>query len=398
MALWALHGRAQKDVRHAGGRRFLNSANKLVFPRSSRICMYYLVIGASLLLPYCLHYPYFQSPPPNMRRSLAFSIHTARTRGHWHRSMSGSAPWSADDVDIEAVGDGGIDLDRYPIHRLGSCPDAAQIVDRARASLHDTGCATFPNFMRPAMLKVAASEAVCLAPHAFVTDDEHNAYQLPPDDSGLFGKTHVRNLPMRTRVASNAFDELGAESALRALYMWPGLTRFIAAVTGAPCYRLADALGCCSVNVFRSGWEHAWHFDEAETTVTLCLQPATEGGTFEYTPQLRSSQEDLAEGPVSSIIRAHSRYDPEFAHDPDTGIDTDADADAAARVSVASFGAGTLQIFHGRYCLHRVTQIRGDLDRLVAVLCFAGEPGVYNSPEVQRMFWGREAPTPLPHV
>ena len=54
---------------------------------------------------------------------------------------------------------------------------------------------------------------------------------------------------------------------------------------------------------------------------------------------------------------------------------------------------GTLQIFAGRYSLHHVRRVpeTATTDRLVAVLCFATEPGVINSPSVQQMFWGRTA-------
>jgi len=38
-----------------------------------------------------------------------------------------------------------------------------------------------------------------------------------------------------------------------------------------------DPIGACTINVFREGWHHAWHFDEAEFTVTLSLQAADEG-------------------------------------------------------------------------------------------------------------------------
>jgi hypothetical protein len=36
-----------------------------------------------------------------------------------------------------------------------------------------------------------------------------------------------------------------------------------------------------------------------------------------------------------------------------------------------------------------VTEILGDRLRLVAVLAFNGRPGVTNSDEVRRLFWGR---------
>ena len=53
------------------------------------------------------------------------------------------------------------------------------------------------------------------------------------------------------------------------------------------------------------------------------------------------------------------------------------------------FEPGTLSIFCGSRCLHEVTRVRGQTDRLVAVFCFATRPGVRNSAQVQQLFWGR---------
>ena len=152
-------------------------------------------------------------------------------------------------------------------------------------------------------------------------------------------------------------------------------------------FRLADPLGAVSINIFRPGWHHAWHFDESEFTTTLCLQQSDAGGEFEFTPPLRRSQDDLAAPAVASAIASYSPYRPTVGDS----------LPPPPPVSVAGFEPGTLQIFAGRYSLHHVKRIpdTATRERLVAVLCFASEAGVVNSPEVQRMFWGRSAP-PVP--
>eukprot|EP00808_Paulinella_micropora_P000012 g24682.t1 len=249
----------------------------------------------------------------------------------------------------------------------------------ASARLQRHGMVSFPQFLRPEALRDAVEECQRLAGDAFRTDAEHNAYQLP--SAATLPANHVRNLRMRTRVASTAWDELGASSVLRRLYNWPRLEPFMSALTGKACFRLADPLGCCSINVFHTGWEHAWHFDEAETTVTLCLQDAERGGYFEYTPPLRSSDQDMVYPKVASVLRSHSIYQPQ-------GQETEP-FDEAVETHRADFSPGTLMVFKGRYSLHRVTEVLGGRPRLVAVLCFADRPGVVNSPAVQQMFWGR---------
>lgn len=274
----------------------------------------------------------------------------------------------------------GIDLTRYPIDDINS-PAAQELIARAHQSLTQQGVASFPGFLTREAVITAADEARQRAATAFVTDDCHTAWQLPLSNS--FAATHVRNLMMRTRVASIAYDEVG--SSLRELYESETVLRFVEAVVGrqpGSMHRLADPLGACTVNVFRTGWSHAWHFDEAEYTTTLCLQQAEEGGEFVFSPPLRSSQEELVCGSVAALLRAHSEYDAD-AMEGDV---------ACPPARTAPFEPGTLQIFGGRYCLHCVRDVRGTRDRLVAVLCFASAPGIVNSARVQKMFWGRTSP------
>ena len=188
--------------------------------------------------------------------------------------------------------------------------------------------------------------------------------------------THVRNTQMRTRVASTACDELDSSRAIRALYASDELLGLVKAITCAPSiHRLADPLGAASINVFRSGWAHAWHYDESEFTVTLSLVQAAEGGAFEFTEPLRRSVDDLAYETTAAVINGHSDYAVEPA------------GAACPAVRAAPFAPGTLQIFAGRASLHRVSEVEGE--RLVAVYCFSDVEGFVNSPEVQRMFWGR---------
>ena len=71
----------------------------------------------------------------------------------------------------------GIDFERYPIADLAS-PAARKVVAKARADLAATGCASFPGFLLPEATALAAAQAAEAAPHAFVTDDWHNAYQV----------------------------------------------------------------------------------------------------------------------------------------------------------------------------------------------------------------------------
>lgn len=272
----------------------------------------------------------------------------------------------------------GIDTARYPIYDLQA---AHGLIQAAQESLRERGLASLPGFLRDDALRAMADDARRAAPRAFATDASHNAYQLQAD--ARFPPTHVRNVRMRTRVASTAFDELPAERGLARLYALDCLTRFVGAVTGRPTHRLADPLGCCSVNVFHPGDFHAWHFDEAATSVTLCLQAAERGGDFEHSAPLREGSAELAADRVAAIVNATTDY----------RADLPAQPTATPALHTASFAPGTLQIIRGRSCLHRVTAVGRSVDRLVAVLCYAEEAGRPTRPRCRPCSGGGPRPS-----
>mmetsp|Transcript_14254 Transcript_14254/g.45799 ORF Transcript_14254/g.45799 Transcript_14254/m.45799 type:complete len:309 (-) Transcript_14254:125-1051(-) len=268
-----------------------------------------------------------------------------------------------------------VNLEAFPIEDV-----SRPFLAAARTALFETGVASFPDFLRPAAVAAAAGEATLASPTAFVTDNEHNAWQTERNTS--LPADHLANLFMRTRVASVATDEIGP--TLKRLYEAPELLAFLSALLQRPLFRLDDPIGACTINVFREGWHHAWHFDEAEFTVTLSLQAADEGGHFVFTPPLRTSADDPANAAVASVLRAQTEHAFSLP-----GDGTGESGGAAVPVRTAPFAPGTLQVFAGRDSFHAVTPTRGPRERLVAVLCFASRPGVRNSPAVQQMFWGR---------
>ena len=53
---------------------------------------------------------------------------------------------------------------------------------------------------------------------------------------------------------------------------------------------------------------------------------------------------------------------------------------------------GDLQIFFGRYSLHRVTPVEGDRERHTVIFAYAKEPGFIGRPERAKRIFGRMAP------
>ncbi len=269
-------------------------------------------------------------------------------------------------MSVSQVGAGSanvVDLHRYPIADLDSAA-ARALVAHCRQQLAADGATILPGFVTPAAVAAMAGEANAAESQAFFCDSTHNAY-LAPDDTSL-AADDPRRRRLHTVVGSIAYDLLDHDSPLRRLYNWPPLIEFIGNVLDVPTlHQLADPLGACSVNVFRPGHRHQWHFDETEFTTTIMLQEAEDGGFFDYVPYVRRA--DGSDVPhVRRIL--------------------DGDESEVQRLP---FTTGTMSIFAGRASLHRVTEVLGERIRLVAVLAFNAEPGVTNSPEVRQLFWGR---------
>jgi alkylated DNA repair dioxygenase AlkB len=256
-----------------------------------------------------------------------------------------------------------VDLDRYPIADLGVA-EAQTLVARCRQQLADEGATILPGFVTPAAVAAIAAQANAAEAQAFFCDSTHNAY-LTPDDSSL-AADDPRRRRLHTVVGSIAYDLIDHDSPLRRLYNWPPLIEFVRNVLDVPAlHQFADPLGACSINVFRPGHRHQWHFDETEFTTTIMLQEAEDGGFFDYVPHVRR-----VDG--SEVQRVRRILD---------GDESD--------VRRLPFTTGTMSIFAGRASLHRVTEVLGSRTRLVAVLAFNAKAGVTNSAEVRQLFWGR---------
>ena len=260
-----------------------------------------------------------------------------------------------------------VNLRRYPIDDPES-EGCAELVRACRDRFVAEGLCMLPEFIRPQALEILVEEANGRVGDAWFCDGTHNVYLTEnggsPHDSGV-PAGDVAGRQERTFVGSIPYDRIGEDSSLRRLYLWDPLKDFIRAVLGkSRLHRFADPLGACSVNVFVDGGGHGWHFDESEFSVTLMLQAPESGGSFEYVPRIRGCEEERTI--VGALL------------DGDRG-----------NVLELPFTAGALLVFGGRQTLHRVTRVSGTRPRLVPVLAYAERPGLTNSKEVRRLFWGR---------
>ena len=258
-----------------------------------------------------------------------------------------------------------VDLRRYPIHQPGPGRDA--LVARLREELDTDGCVVLKGFVPVDAVAQLVSECDRVAAHGHRNFNRTNPY-FTQDRSDLPASHPLRRFYDR----SNAFvpaDNFGADSILRAIYEWPAFAPFIQAALGEErFYRYADPLADVIVNLAEQGGGFPWHFDTNNYTVTLAIQNADSGGEFQYSPHLRTPTAENYEG-VEAVLDGDPRL-----------------------IRTLHLQPGDLQIFKGRYSLHRVAPLAGPTVRYVAIFSFVAEPGMVGSPERTRQLYGRVLP------
>lgn len=259
-----------------------------------------------------------------------------------------------------------LNLQRYPVHEPDSA-DCRALVTRVQSALQTDGCAVLKQFLNPSVIPGIVAEVDSVAHHGWRTHNRTNAY-FTRDDPSLPESHPVRQFHDR----SNAFipaDNFAEGSALRSLYQWPDLLSFVQRCLGETCfYRYADPLADVIVNSADEGDGFPWHFDTNNYTVTLALQNAEHGGEFEYVPNIRSADDENYET-VAKVLSGDN-----------------------AGVRTLRLEAGDLQLFRGRYSLHRVAPLSGRVPRYVAIFSYAERPDMVGSPERTRQLYGRVLP------
>lgn len=257
-----------------------------------------------------------------------------------------------------------IDRRRYPIDDLDAQAGRRLMAD-ARAQLQASGACVLGGFLLPPAIAAIQKATAPLLPLAYYCAHDHNVFLI--EDDPLYPAHHPRNRRQASDLGCLADDRIPEDHALRALYTWPALSAFIAAVLEKPAlYPYADPLASLNVNVAGPGQQLGWHFDNADFATTLMIQPSERGGEFEYRPFVRKPGDD-GYAAIAEVLDGRSE---------------------ARRLETKP---GTLVLFQGRYSLHRVTPVEGPTPRLTAVFSYDPEPGVMLSEHTRMLFYGRVA-------
>ncbi|TMR03837.1 arpA protein [Actinomadura soli] len=262
------------------------------------------------------------------------------------------------------------DTGRYPLTAPGRGGWNA-VVSQAREELAKSGCCVLPDFIRASLRDALRTECAAIAPYAHYDVETVNAYNIDvrtplPDD-------HPGRITVERGNAFVARDRIPADFIVHLLYSSGLFQRFVAACFGLPrVHELADPLSGLCLNVVNPGMEHPWHFDTNEFTVSLLTQEAEDGGVFEYCPDIRSAESENF-GDVRRVLTGRG-------------------GDLVQRLTLRP---GDLQLFQGRYALHRVSTVEGSTARHTAIFAYSERPGVVGSVARTRQLFGRVLPEHL---
>lgn len=257
-----------------------------------------------------------------------------------------------------------VDTSRYPL----SDPDSAgwrAAVATARADLAEDGCTVLREFIRPELHERLREQGEQMAPHAYYRMERVNAYNIPfdadlPDD-------HPGRIVLERGNAFVPRDHIPVGALIHQLYTSALFQRFVADCFGlAGLHEFADPLAGLVLNVVSPGMSHPWHFDTNEFTVSMLTRSPEAGGIFEYCPNIRSPHEENIDD-VRAVLTGAGEH----------------------LVRRLTLRPGDLQLFQGRFSLHRVSPVDGEGPRHTAIFAYSDRPGVIGTVERTRQLFGR---------
>jgi hypothetical protein len=257
-----------------------------------------------------------------------------------------------------------IDLDSYPVHRLESAA-RKELVAEARQQMDSVGCFRISNFVRAEAIAAMLDESEQLHSQTFWARQAHNPYASVANPE--LPASHPRNVMQNRMSGFINSDLLPADSLLNRIYNSNIVTHFVWESLGAsqPIYQWADPLGRNPYGVMETDHYFPWHFDGNEFTVSILVQKADGGGVFEYVPDIRAHRCENFEQ-VQAVLEG-SR---EGVHHLD-------------------LLPGDLQLFKGRFSMHRVTPIVGPTTRYIALPTYVYDPWRMNRPHHSTQYYGR---------
>ncbi len=253
-----------------------------------------------------------------------------------------------------------VDLNQYPI----TTPDSEKlrsVIAKVRCDLELEGCARLSSFINQEASQLLQSETDSLEHLALFSVDEYTPYGGLDD---RFPADHPRNITHRTTSGNVTKDLIPTEMLIQQLYADKTFQAFIASCLDVDTiYEFADPMRGLIINAMPNGTTLGWHYDANEFIVSMMTRRSEGGGTFEYCPNIRNPGDENY-GAVKSVLTGDRQL-----------------------VKSLDLQVGDIQIFKGRYSLHRVAPVEGI--RHTVIFGYAKEPGFIGNAESTRRIYGR---------
>ena len=258
-----------------------------------------------------------------------------------------------------------VDIERYPLDAPQSTVYLA-IVDGARNALREDGCAVIRGMLRRDALALLSEEISARKHKTHFSTDSINPYFHTHTDLDYPDRSPVNTFIERSSgfIPGDAWEP---GCAMDSLFRAPELAAFLADCLEVPAlYCYADPLAGLTANILDPGQQFTWHFDTNDFAVTVLVDEADDGGRFEYVPGIRSAADECFDD-VLSVLEGDREH-----------------------VVSLELRPGDLQIFRGRYSLHRVTRIgESSRPRHAAIFAYTEKPGVIGRVERTQQLFGR---------
>ncbi|NNC99497.1 MAG: hypothetical protein HKN85_04895 [Gammaproteobacteria bacterium] len=223
-----------------------------------------------------------------------------------------------------------INLERYPIHDLGS-PAGVELIDRGRRMMAANTLCLFEDFLRADTVALLRNEIAGLEELAHKVDYPCTVYGWM-NNTG-FPEDHPRSRLLRRQCGVITTDQLDAESHCLELFRFNELTEFVRRLLGyETLYRSECPTLAIQINTMNDGESFDWHFDTNDGVVSFTIQNADRGGAFEYAPLIRAEDDEHYDA-VRDML------------------------DAVSTPIRAKTPPGTFSLFLGRRSLHRVAEV-----------------------------------------
>ena len=259
-----------------------------------------------------------------------------------------------------------VNLNEYPINQTNS-DEYKKLIDKNKKLLDQDGCCVLPNFIKTQSLSKMKEEVERNLNKIHWTKDSHNPY-FTKDDPEL-SKDHPKRIFTFRESGYLNSDDLETNSDLDTLYESDEMLKFVSDSLGVyPLYKWADPLGKNPYSVMHEDHYFPWHFDGNEFTLSILIQKADKGGLFEYSPDLRNENNENFDE-VTKVLRGDRKT-----------------------VKSLDLKPGDLQIFKGRFSMHRVTKVEGKTSRYIALPTYVKDPYRVNKPEHSKQVYGKALP------